>query len=170
MKTTIPVPVLAIIGIISAATILYAYNVNFPHYSDSKMETHFLNNEAEFNRLAEMFAEDSEVEMIIGDKVHAFEKTGEPISEERLEQYKTLLDKTKANYGIRRIRDGKAEKIILVSTAYSSEQDENNQYHTSGKGFVHSPAESLETDSRIKFKKIKENWYLYYSEGITKLE
>ena len=170
MKTKFPVPVLVIIGIISAATLLYAYNVHFPHYSDSKMEAHFLDNEADFSRLVEMFDEDSEVDMIIDGKVYASEKTVEAMSEERFEQYKTLLDKTEVGHGIKRIRDGKAQEIIFISTSYSSEPDEYNRYHTSSKGFSYSPAKPLENDGHVKFKKIKENWYLYYIEGISKLE
>ncbi|HYP51790.1 MAG TPA: hypothetical protein VEQ34_12685, partial [Pyrinomonadaceae bacterium] len=147
-----------------------AYNVNFPHYSDGKMEAHFLSNEADFNRLVEMFKEDAEVDMIIGDEAYALKETGKTVSRERLEQYKTLFDKTKVNHGIRRNQYTDPQEIILVSTYYSSETDGNGQYQMSSKGFIYSPTEPAETDGSSKYKKIKENWYLYYFEGTGKLE
>lgn len=170
MKTKFPVPVLIIIGIISAATLFYAYQVNFPHYSDSKMEENFLKNEADFNQLVEMFNADSDVDMIIGGAAYAFEKTDRTVSKERLEQYKALLNKTKVNYGIRRNQYTDPQKIILVSTSSSSEPDEYYQSHTTSKGFIYSPTEPSDADGRSKYKKIKENWYLYYYEGTSKPE
>lgn len=176
MKTKFPVPVLVIIGIIATATLLYAYNVNFPHYSDSKMETHFLSNEADFNRLVEMFAEDSDVDMIINNEVYAFEKTGEAMSKERLQEYQTLFDKTKVNYGIRRIGAGDVRQILLISTQNSDSPNEYYQSRTTAKGFVYSPkepspiVESLAGVQDRAHKKIKGNWYLYYTEGFSKPE
>jgi|GEM_PF-2644682 len=173
MKTKFPVAVIVVIVIVGILTSLYAYSVYFPHSSDRKMEGRFLNNEADFNRMVEMFGEDAEIDMIIDGKVYA---SGNAITEERLAEYKTLLDKTKVAHGIRRIRNAQEWKIILLSTSASDVPDEYYQSHTTAKGYVYSRIEptplvdSLDNANKTSYKKIKENWYLYYTEGTSKPE
>lgn len=165
MKTKI----LAIVGIL---LFIVGY-ILFPHKSDNKMEQHFLSNEEDFNTLVKMFGEDSKIDIITGSKISPFEAS-KTISDERLREYKRLLDKTKISYGIRRIRD--KQKIVFITTSDSSEPDEYSEQHTTSKGYVYSPTEpspvveSLENINKTSYKKLKENWYLYYAEGNSKPE
>ena len=148
---------------------------SFPHKSDRKMEQHFLDNEKDFNTLAKMFGEDSKIDVIAGGKISPFE-AGETISNERVEEYKRLLGKIKGNNWISRSGNSNTRKIIFISTSESSEPDEYNERHTTSKGYVYSLAEpspiveSLENVDKTSYKKIKENWYLYYAEGNSKPE
>ncbi len=54
-----------IIIVVGILFLLIGYNLYFPHYSDRNMKEYFRNNEEDFNKLAKMFSEDTQINSII---------------------------------------------------------------------------------------------------------
>lgn len=184
MKPKFPVPVIVVIAIIGVLISAYGYSEYFPHYSDKKMVGHFLNNEADFNKLAEMFGADTQIRLIIDsnspDNVSPTDTYAYPpltreqlLSGERFEEYLRLLRKLNSGQAI--IRSKEADLITLTYT-FRSERDPDGQYSWTEKGYAYSPQpisrslrESLDW-GKTGYKRINDNWYLYHEEGIAKPE
>jgi hypothetical protein len=156
--------------------------------SDAEMERNFLKNEVAFNRLVEMIGvEDSSVSFVSKQKKKS-SWVDEKIADERWMEYQQLFEQTGARFGIHRFDnfDGQKPITFFISSRDLSGQWNKNQYDeffTGDKGYAYSKDElkpqvdSLDyiSDAQIKknqflFKKIKENWYIYYTLGVSKPE
>lgn len=179
MKTKI----LVVVGI---SLLLIGYNSYYsPHYSDGQMERHFRAYEEDFNRLVEMFSEDTQISWIIDsdtrDNVMPTDLSVYPpptreqlLSEERYEEYLGLLRKLNLRYTISRNQE--AGLITLTYTYSSTEPDQDGYYKSFKKGYAYSRKPlsrnlrgSLDS-GEIGYKRINNNWYLYSEEGFGKPE
>jgi hypothetical protein len=185
MKTKFPIQVIVIIAIIGILISVYGYGELFPHYSDKKMERHFRDNEADFNRLAKMFGEDAQVRLIIDSdsptNVLPTDYHVDPpltreqlLPAERYDEYLRLM--RKLNFGRAIVRNEAAGLITVTYTLSTSDRDADGQSDYTEKGYVYSRQpvsyslrESLDR-GETGYKRINDNWSLYYEEGIAKPE
>lgn len=155
--------------------------------ADEEMKNKFLKNEVEFNKLVGMFSEEGPSVTFISKEKNKpwFQKN---IADERWNEYQRLFDQIRVPYGIRGFETFDNQKPItfFISCEDLSAQEFKHQYDeffTGDKGYAYSKEElqplvnSLDTisdkqleKSRYFFKKIKDDWYLYYSIGIRKPE
>jgi hypothetical protein len=136
------------------------------HQSDQAMENHLLSRGAEFNRLISMFGEDGHVNSIGFSYVFMENDTAGKPDESRLKEYRELFKKL----GLTRIGRSRGGIDLSASTKdVLIARSHKNFYYTS-----YEPLPLVESVDQISqaggdrrdqapvFKKIKDNWYLYY--------
>jgi hypothetical protein len=160
----------------------FCYFLLSSHPSDKTMETFFSKNEKDFEKLRLMFDEDSNCATIsynenlpMIDYSKAEPRAVCRISEERQNEYRGLFKKL----GIYTLisREFNRPDLMTFTTSFESgEKLANGETGFTEKGYIYSPRElsplanSLDNSNETAYKKIKENWYLYYKTGILKPE
>jgi len=141
-----------------------------PHPSDQKLESNFSKNEADFDLLIRMARADARVVRIASNFTWLDTNAAWPrpqselgFSNERWEEYRRLFGKLGLSGGILNYQP---ESVMLVASSKGLVTG------GSSKGYSYSVKEpphlvaSLENvsfkDSRIAYKRIKGNWYLFY--------
>jgi hypothetical protein len=136
------------------------------HPPDRAMEEKFKSYQSDFNRLAEMLNEDSDVVRLGHDFVFFDKGRDREIPRERMNEYRRLFEKLDLQNGVHRdagnaIRliassnDGlfsKSEKSYVYSTEDLTPQVDSLDYVIKTDKGDHSPV----------YKKITHNWYLFY--------
>lgn len=154
----------ALVPVLIMALAVGCYRVDHP--LDQVMEEKLKLQQADFDKLINMLKEDSDV-VRLGSSFAFFDKSSNrSLSNERMDEYRRLFDKLNLQNGVHRDRkdairliasfhDGllmKSEKSYVYSTADPSPQVSSLDNVTKTDRGDHAPV----------FKKVSNNWYLYY--------
>jgi hypothetical protein len=169
-----------------------------PHASDSVLTRNFYDREVDFNLLVKMANEDSKVHIIgssfvdLDNKddwppsIYLHENEAWPRSEaelgftkQRWDEYRSLFKRLNLESGMHRKHD-MPDAIFFTASIDFSEIDEaetavtEKGYVYSSKGIYYSLTGSLDgieiNRPAIFFKKLNDNWYLYYEWSVSKPE
>jgi hypothetical protein len=155
------------------------FNSNSKHPSDDKLMLRFQKNESSFNKLVAMSTTDSKVIRIAFDFTWLESSWAWPrpdselgFSKERWDEYRDLFRKLGLKDGISRQNNSNGPVIFFTASS------KGMTFRGSSKGFAYSvnalspTFDSLDQIDVLKqknqehgdsYKKIKDNWYLYYS-------
>lgn len=183
---------------VGVATVKVRKSYSHPHASDSALTKTFSDREADFNTLEKMANEDSEARTIhtsfvcLDNKddwpphMYLYENEVWPLSEmelgfssRRWDEYRSLFRKLNLESGMRR-KHGMPDAIFFVASMDFSETGEAESAVTE-KGYVYSPKgiyysltgslDGIEINRPAScFKKLNDNWYLYYEWSVSKPE
>ena len=146
-----------------------SFTHNYSHPSDAELARFFHEQKEDFNRLVEMFAEDSKGKnptayWIGREKEHSW--TLENFSGERKAKYLELMNKLDVKT-VGRVSE--QPEIITLTVTRDFGVSENGENESDAKGYAY----SLQTPSRVKsfgetdlwgscYKEIKDNWYIFH--------
>ena len=136
------------------------------HPADHVMEEKFQSNREDFNRLAMMLGEDSDIDRLSQKSVTLEENSKRSLTEERLRDYRGLFVKLGLTGGMYRDR-GDAIRLI-ASPKHTLLMDSEKSYvysATPPSPVVQSLDKVIGSDRGDQlpiYKQIADNWYLYY--------
>lgn len=145
------------------------------HPSDQSMKTFFLENKDDFEKLRMMFEEEGRTCSTIyySKKIKNYNCQ---ISESRQIEYEKLFQKLGVQFSIH--RDYSNYDSLTLTTSDVDEESISSEYErvSSRKGYVYSPKEpspikeSLEKLNSKGYKKLEDNWYLFFEYQLSKPE
>jgi hypothetical protein len=151
-----------------------------PHSSDLVLTERYLEQEPNFNRLANMVVEDSQVR-VIGSSflalVAADRESEVGFTRERWNEYRSLFKELR----LESCRSDKTADVIFFRASIDFGETDGAEQVVTEKGYVYSPRaiqhsltdslDRVESDRpAVFFKKLDDNWYLYYEWSVAKPE
>lgn len=138
----------------------------FKHPSDTDMKQKFLSNKEDFFKLVKMLEEDKKIVRLDYEDVFYSDNSRGKISEEKLNEYRSLLRKLKLEAGIHRDNISSVRLIASTNRLSLSNSEKSFLYSIDD---VSPIVESLDQeiandygDHPPAYKKIDNNWYLVY--------
>ena len=138
----------------------------FSHPSDQILEQRLRSHESEFNRLVVMLFEDSDIVRLSNENVFLSEGNRH-ISDERLREYRHLFDELNLEKGIH--RDG-VNIVRLIASSKGLFLAYSEKSYVYSKSELNPIVNSLDEiisrdrgDQSTVYRKLKDNWYLYYA-------
>jgi hypothetical protein len=160
-------------AIVAVPTLIFALmslRESAPHPSDKSLEQTFLAHEADFNKLVDMCNADAHVVRIAPDFTWMDNNAAWPrpeselgFSRQRWEEYRSLFSKLGLTAGILNYQPDSV--MFLASTRGLVTGDSSKGYAYSLKPpetIVDSLENATFSKSRIAYKRLKGNWYLFY--------
>lgn len=138
----------------------------FSHPSDQSLEQRLKSHEAEFNQLVVMLFEDSDIVRLSNENVFLSEGNRH-ISNERLREYRRLFKELDLEKGI--YRDG-VNTVRLIASSKGLFLAYSEKSYVYSKSELTPVVDSLDEvisrdrgDQSTVYRKLKDNWYLYYA-------
>jgi len=136
---------------------------NYP--SDGILEQRFHSNKAEFDKLITMLKEDRDIVTLGFNYVFYKDESSRELSEERLNEYRKLFKELNLNSGIYRDNESSV-RLIIFEKGWLTNSEKSYLYSSiKPSEIVNSLDEIIKNDAgnhRAAYKKIQDNWYLYY--------